>query len=210
VSLAMMLDCAADLDAYAVEVQAALALCGRIGYEHAAATFLAYRQFIRAMRGETAEPGGFTDDTFDEQAHAAAQNANPAAAVNFHIVRAVSAAVFGDGAALDRHVAALLPALPSVPAVYGNATGHAMAALSAAGRAETPPGPSRTRPWPSWTAAGNSWPRGPADQPGNFRHLLHLAEAERAWATGDFAIASAGFDAAPATRPAPAGRGTRR
>jgi signal transduction histidine kinase len=35
-----------------------------------------------------------------------------------------------------------------------------------------------------------------ADAPENFRHLLRLLEAERAWALGDFHVAALGFDAA--------------
>jgi len=35
-----------------------------------------------------------------------------------------------------------------------------------------------------------------ADQPGNFRHLQRLIEAERAWAIGDFAAAATAYDAA--------------
>ncbi len=35
-----------------------------------------------------------------------------------------------------------------------------------------------------------------ADAPGNFLHLLRLAEAERAWAAGDFRAAALTFDAA--------------
>ena len=195
-SLTAMLECAADLDALADEVRDSLALCARIGYDHAAASYLAHRQFIRAMHGDTAEPGGFTDDTFDEDAHIAKQTANPPAAATFHLTRAVAAAVFADTAALDRQVAALRPLLADVAATYCDATGNMVTTLSAAGRARRAAGEERTAALAELDHSRDFLAARAADQPGNFRHLVHLADAERAWATGDFAAAAAGFDAA--------------
>jgi len=148
------------------------------------------------MRGETAEPGGFADDTFDEDAYLAAQAGNPTAQAYFHIATAVAAAVFGDGPALDRHVAALPPLWPHLPAMYSNAAGNAMITLSAAARARAASGAEQDAALAELDRGREFLAARSADQPGNFRHLLHLAEAERAWATGDFATAAAGFDAA--------------
>ena len=195
-SMPQTFDCAADLDALAAEVDAALALCERIGYDHSTAAFQSYHQLNRALRGETAAPGSFTDDTFDSGAHLAALTGNPVAAAVFHITRAVAAAVFSDSAALTRHITAMTPLLPAITATYDNAQAHALAALSAAARVRDGEGEQRAAALADLDRSRDFLAERAADQPGNFRHLHHLAEAERAWATGDFAAAAAAFDAA--------------
>lgn len=195
-SLSQTLDCATDLEAYATEVDAGLALCERIGYDHTTAMFLSYRQFIRAMRGETALPGSFTDDTFDEDAHLATLTSNPLAAATFHGTRALSAAVFSDSTAVDRHVAAMMPLLPMVNVAFNYARPHTLAALSAAVRVRGAKGEERAAALADLDRSRDFLAERATDQPGNFRHLHHLAEAERAWATGDLIAAATAFDAA--------------
>ncbi len=195
-SVPQMLDCAADLDAYATEVDAALALFERIGYDYATATFRPYRQFIRAMHGETAVPGSFIDDTFDEDAHLVTLAGNPNGAAAFHITRALAAAVFSDSAALTRHIAAAMPLLPAVTATYSNAPAHALAALDAAQRARGAEGTARAAALADLDRSRDFLAERATDQPGNFRHLHQLAAAERAWATGDLTAAAVAFDAA--------------
>ena len=195
-SVPQMLDCAADLDAYATEVDAALALCERIGYDYAAATFRPYCRFIRAMRGETAAPGSFTDDTFDEDAHLATLTGDPLTGVLFHIPRALAAAVFCDGAALARHITAAMPLLPAVTTGYNVAQAHTLAVLGAAARVRGAEGEQRTAALGDLDRSLGFLAERAADQPGNFRHLHHLGEAERAWATGDVIAAATAFDAA--------------
>jgi diguanylate cyclase (GGDEF)-like protein len=191
-----MLDCAADLDALSVEVEAALALCARTGNDHAAMAFVAYRQLIRALRGETAPPGSLTDDSFDEAAHLDALVANPTAAANVHIARALSAAIVADADGLARHAAAVRPLLGFIQATYGWTSAHVLGALACAGRArDAEPGArdaalAELDGYREWLAARA------ADQPGNFRHLVRLVDAERAWSVGDFAAAAVAFDEA--------------
>ena len=194
-SLPLLVDCA-GLDECAAEADAALALCERIGFGFAVETFLVYRQFIRAMRGETGAPGGFTDDTFDENTHLAALADNPVTTVVFHLYQAISAAVFSDGAALARHVDAAAPLRRLIASVYGSALLHALAALDAAQRARGAEGPDRVAALADLDLNRDLLAARAADQPSNFRHLHLLAEAERAWATGDFAGASTWFDEA--------------
>jgi len=196
VSVPQLLDCAVDLDAYAVEVDAALALCARVGNDHAGATFLPYRQFIRAMRGETAVPGGFTDDAFDEDAELEALAGTPNAAVNFHVARALAAAIFSDRAGLARHAAAAASMQLFMAATYTCAPAHALLALDAAERARGADGAERAAALADLDRSRDFLAERAADQPGNFRHLRLLAEAERAWAIGDFAAGAAAFDAA--------------
>ncbi|MDP9792968.1 diguanylate cyclase (GGDEF)-like protein [Catenuloplanes nepalensis] len=180
-----MLDCAAGLDEDAAEVDAALALCERIGYGHAAATFQSYRWFIQAMRGES-------DDAFD----LATLAGNPLAAANFHLTRGLAAAIYADGADLARHVAALMPLLPSVNVAFHYAVPHVLAALSAAARVRDAGGEERAAALAELDRSRDFLAARAADQPGNYRHLHRLTEAERAWATGDVHAAATAFDAA--------------
>ena len=193
VSLPQLLDCAADLDTYAIEVDAALALCGRIGYDPATTTFLVYRQFIRAMRGETATPGGFSDDGFDEDAQLEAMAGNPNSATHLHVTRALAAAIFSDSAALAQHAAALPSLWQFMTATYAIAPAHALAAAERIRGAEPA---ERAHALAELDLSRDFLAERAADQPGNFRHLQLLVDAERAWAMGDFAAASAAFDAA--------------
>jgi PAS domain S-box-containing protein len=195
-SVSHMLDCAADLDAYATEVDAALALCERIGHDYATASFRSYRQLSRAMRGETAVPGSFTDDTFDEDAHLASLTGNFLGAAVFHITRGLAAAVFSDNTALARHIAAVMPLLPALTATYSTVQVHTLAALSAAARVRDAEGEDRAAALADLDRSRDFLAERATGEPGNFRHLYHLAEGERAWATGDFAAAAAAFDAA--------------
>ncbi|MEV7627733.1 diguanylate cyclase [Actinoplanes sp. NPDC089786] len=198
VTLPQLVDCGPDLDVLGTEADAALALCDRIGYDHAGAAFVSYRQLCRALRGETAGPGRFTDDAFDEGSHLESAATNPTALVNFHIVRALAAAVFGDDAALARHAAAAVPLLPVITATYGNATAHILAVLGAAHRARTASGAEREAALADLRVSRDFLAARAADQPGNFRHLLRLASAEEAVLAGDFAAAAAAYDAAVA------------
>ncbi|MFD1365476.1 diguanylate cyclase domain-containing protein [Actinoplanes sichuanensis] len=186
-SLPGLLDAGPDLDAYAAEADAALMLCGRIGYDHADAAFRAHRQLARTLRGEA------DDDGLDE----AEIEGNPTAAVNFHIVRSVAAAVLGERDVLNRHTAAALTLLPCITATYGNAQAHVLAALAAAERARTATGDGdRETALADLDLSARFLAERAVDQPGNFGHLLRLADAERAWATGDFDAAATAYDAA--------------
>ncbi|MEV6348805.1 diguanylate cyclase [Actinoplanes sp. NPDC051851] len=200
-TLPQLLDCA-DLDRLGAETDTAIALCERIGYGHATAAFLGYRQLRLALRGETAGPGLFTGATFDEDAFEGSLSANPTAGVNYHICRALAAAVFGDDEALIRHSAAATPLLPFITATYGNVPAHTLAVLAAAARAATPqsaaasPGAASPGDRAELRASRDFLAERAADHPGNFRHLLRFAEAHEAWLAGDFEAAARAFDAA--------------
>ena len=195
-TLPQLLDCGPGLDVLGAEVDAALALCERIGYDHSSEVFVAYRQLRRALLGETAGPGELTGEAFDERAHLAAVSANPTAQVNFHIARALAAAVFGDDTALTQHAGAAAAMLPVITATYGNAPAHTLAVLGAAERARVASGAERAAALADLRTSRDFLAARAADQPGNFRHLLRLATAEEAALAGDFAAAAAAYDAA--------------
>ena len=148
-----------------------------------------YRWLAGVLRGESAAAAG-------EPVPADRYAGNPIALLYAHLSRASAAAIFGDPAGLARHSAAAEPLMAAVAGTYPTAVVYLLRGLALAGQARDSNGDERgdllaeldevTR----WLAARA------ADAPENFRHLLRLVEAERAWAAGDFHAAAVAFDAA--------------
>ncbi|WP_432826404.1 AAA family ATPase [Dactylosporangium sp. CA-092794] len=183
-----LLDSAPSLDTYAAEVEAGLAFVRRTGDEQTGRWLDSHRWLAGVLRGESAAAAGDAapdrrvDDAF--------------ALFHAHVNHAVAAAVFDDPVALARHSAAAMAPLPNAPGLYPTAVAHLLRGLALAGQARNGHADERgaalreldevTR-WLAARAAG---------APANFQHLLHLVEAERAWAVGDFRVAALAFDAA--------------
>ncbi|GAA1791336.1 diguanylate cyclase [Planosporangium flavigriseum] len=193
-SIFSLLDCGptlADLDS---EVDAAVAFAERTGNDAAAVIQRGvYRQFVRALSGETVAPGSFTDATFDESTDL---GENPRLLAHYHVYRALSAALFGDAEALARHAEMAMRLNLIIKNLYPSAVAHLLRALAMAHRIQTVAPDERSdllfeldrcREWLAQRAQ---------DAPENFGHLLRLVEAERAWAVDDFRGAATAFDAA--------------
>ncbi len=191
-----LLDVAPTLELYLPTVEAGLTLAARTGNDQTVAAGLPYRQLVRALRGETAEPGGFTDDSFDEATYVAGLDSNPMAGANFHITRATAAAVFGDRTALTHHAALAMPLLPFLVGAYPTARAHLMQALALAGEIRVAAGQDRPGLIEALDVCRDWLARRAVDAPVNFGHLVDLVDAERAWALGDHRAAMTGFDAA--------------
>jgi diguanylate cyclase (GGDEF)-like protein len=191
-----LLDVAPTLERYLPTVEAGLALAARTGNDQTVAAGLPYRQLVRALRGQTQELGGFTDSGFDEAGHLAGLGTNPMAAANFHITRALAAALFDDREALTRHAAAAMPLLPFLAAAYSTSRAYLLQALALAGRLRDAAEPDRAELIEELDGCREWLAERAADAPGNFDHLLYLVDAERAWALGDHQAAISGFDAA--------------
>jgi diguanylate cyclase (GGDEF)-like protein len=204
--LAAQLDCSHSLETYAAEINGALVASTRTASHHSEMVAVAHRQLVRALRGETDQLGGFDDDTFSQVEHLAGLANNPLEAGIFHVYRSLSAALFADTRALARHSADAMALWRFVPG-YSIALAHLLRALSLAdqirsaaqvttdmsqpaGAAETPVLLAELDACRAWLAARS------ADAPANFRHLLRLVDAERAWAVGDFRTAITAFDEA--------------
>ena len=196
VSTPSLLDCAPTLDRYLPTVEAGLALAARTGNEQTFATGLPYRQLVRALRGETDGPGELADSSFDENGYLRALAANPMAAANYHITRALIAALFGDQPALVQHARVAMPLLPYLLAAYSTSRAYLLQALALAGLAraadpvDRPPLIAELDLCRDWLA------RRSEDAPGNYAHLLAMVDAERAWAVGDLYTAVSRFDEA--------------
>jgi signal transduction histidine kinase len=186
--VAGLLACA-PLEVYAAEVEAALAFLRRTGNEQTGQALDAYRWLAGVLRGGTPTTVGEAT-LIDRYA------GNPLALVIAHITRAIAAAVFGDPAGLARHTAAAMPLLPAAVTLYLTALAYLLRGLALAGQARNTAGDERGALLSELDEVTRSLAARAADAPDNFRHLLRLLEAERAWAVGDFRAAVLAFDAA--------------
>jgi diguanylate cyclase (GGDEF)-like protein len=123
--------------------------------------------------------------------------ANPIAAGILHLNRALTAAIFDHPAESARHAEAFLSLFPFPETTSGVTTAHLLRAVALAGQARTATQPARREETLAELDKQIEWLAGrAADAPVNFGHLLRLAQAERAWAVGDFREAAHTFDVA--------------
>ncbi|MBN1173704.1 MAG: diguanylate cyclase [Micromonosporaceae bacterium] len=196
VTTPQLLDCVLTLDDLLVDVTAGLAFAERSGNDFLSPVLVAYRQAARTLRGETAALGSPDDEGFSEETHLAVVAAHPNAAANYHLARAVSAAIFGDSAALDRQIEAALQLLPWVAATQCITTAHFLAAFAAAGRARRTTGKDRAAALSACEEPRRWLSDRAVEAPGNFLHLRCLIEAEYAWSCGEIDAALVAFEAA--------------
>jgi diguanylate cyclase (GGDEF)-like protein len=179
----------------------------------------ASRQLHKTLRGliPADQPwGSFSDDSFDEAAHAASLTKPSIAGAYYHVERALSAAIFDDAAALHHHALAAMPLLYRIPGYYIVAQAHVLNALALANALRTLPAQATAtdtpEPTPTGAEANHSedrakllatldkslkWlKRRAKDAPANFLHLQQWIEAERAWALGEHWAAAASFNTA--------------
>ena len=188
-TVAGLLDCAPTLDNFAKEVEAGLAFVRRTGNEQISQMLDSYRWLGQVLQGRGSVPPGEAVP-LDKYAD------NPLALLYAHINQAIAAAIFGDPVGLTPHTVAAMPLLSAAPGLYPIAAAHLMRGLDLAEQARVANGDVRAALL-SELDEGTRWLRARAeDAPDNFRHLLRLLEAERAWAAGDFRAAALAFDAA--------------
>jgi predicted ATPase/signal transduction histidine kinase len=184
-----LLGCASSLDVYVAEVDAGLAFMRRTGAEQTGELLGSYRRLAGVLRGESSTTAGAVE-------HADRYPSSMLTLLHAHATRGITAAILGDLAGLTRHTAAAMPLLPAGQGVYPAAMARVLRGLALAGQVRAGRGGegagllSELDEVTRWLAARA------ADAPGNFRHLLRLLEAERAWAVGDFRAAVLAFDAA--------------
>jgi hypothetical protein len=196
VTLPQLMDCTPTLDSYAASVDMGIAFTTRTGNEFVGGFTRIFRQFVRSMRGETDQPGGFSEPTFDEAAYAAALEAQPLVGAYFQTVRGLAAAIFGNVAEMARFAAAALPLLPATHGGYPTAWGNFLRSMALAQDIRTAE-PAERRVALAELDERRDWLAArAADAPSNFRHLHRLIEAEREWATGDHWAAMQAFDRA--------------
>ncbi|HEY8356558.1 MAG TPA: GAF domain-containing sensor histidine kinase, partial [Ramlibacter sp.] len=195
----LLLDCAPTLHEAVAEVDAGLALAAGVASEDYTRRYLPRRQLLRALRGTTHAPGGFSDDEFDEAAYVQQLAGADTTSATYHITATITAAIFGDRPAWARHAAAAMPMQARTPGYYLTAVLRTLHAVSLAEACRYLPLEERS------TQLGEidthaQWLRGrAADAAQNFAHLLAWVEAERAWSAGSVWETGAGFDRARAS-----------
>jgi signal transduction histidine kinase len=183
-----LLDCAPSLDAWVVEAEAGLAFARRTGSEQTSQWLESCRWLVGVLRGERAADA--------EAVPADSYTGNPLALLYAYLTRAVAAAIFGDPVGLARHTAAAMPLLPAVLSLYPAAVTRLLRGLALAGQVRATDGGERASLMAELDEVIQWLADRARDAPENFLHLLRLAEAERAWAAGDFRAAALAFDAA--------------
>ncbi|RZU53619.1 diguanylate cyclase (GGDEF)-like protein [Krasilnikovia cinnamomea] len=191
-SLFALVDTGPTLDDLDAEVDAALAFAARTGNDNASAIQIIYRQFALAMRGRTSTPGGFSDDTFDELRHL---EVNKRVALHYFMYRALSAIIFDDSD-VARYTDQAARLAPMLRACYTYALTQLLQALALARQLRGAEPDARPALLAALDGCRDFLAERANDAPENFRHLLRLVEAERAWAVDDFRAAATAFDAA--------------
>jgi diguanylate cyclase (GGDEF)-like protein len=194
-TLAMLLETASVLGHCEAETDLAMAYGMRTGNHQSAATYIVFRQLLRALRGQTASPGSFSDAVFDEARHLATLGANRKAEAYLHTYHALTAALFDDGAALIHHAAAAMALRGHLDGFYPVALAYVLQGLAVARRLRGAAASEQAALHIEFDACRTWLAQRAADAPGNFLHLLHLLDAEIAWASGDYLAALRAFDA---------------
>jgi diguanylate cyclase (GGDEF)-like protein len=197
VSVPDSLDCAGTLDEMLAEVDSALALAARTGDENVAGLAIGYRQFCRALRGETAVPGGFSDDDFDEEDFLAGPARGGPVAANYHYERTLAAALFGDSSGLSEHSGVAMTHAPSVHATYPSAIVRFLRCFSLIDQARSETDTSRRNTLLDEVVTYRNWLVERSTQaPTNLGHLVDLLDAEIDWLLGHVTEAGQSFDTA--------------
>lgn len=187
-----LLDCAPSLEVFAAEAEEALKVSCRFGNGHAAETFRSGWHLAQVLRGEV------MDSAADESAWLGMLATNPHAVAHLHITRAIAAAILDRPAELARQLQAALPHRATLGANYVMSVIEMLRALwlASQARAATAAGSRRRRLLAELDELIDWLAERAADAPDNFKHLLRLVEAERAWAVGNFREAAYAFDLA--------------
>lgn len=196
-TLTISLENVRDLARCEAEADAALVYAARTGNYLAAQTYVTFRQVARALRGRTTSAGSFCDTEFDEATHLASLvGANRIAAAYLHIYRALTAALFDDDAALIHHAAAAMASVRHIETLYPVALAYLLQGLALARKLPGATAPEQMALRAEFGVC-REWLAGrAAEAPGNYLHLLHLLDAEIAWASRDYWTAARTFESA--------------
>ena len=119
-TLTALLETADNLDDLKFECESAVAFATKTGNNHSLQTFVNFRQFYKAMKGETFNAGSFDDNEFDSKAFIEKNTGtNNMMALCFHYtLRALSALVYSDYETAFELTEAAGPIMPFVDAFY--------------------------------------------------------------------------------------------
>jgi diguanylate cyclase (GGDEF)-like protein len=185
-TLPQLLDCGSTVEEFTAETETALAFAQRTGNDDSAVTFRAYQRLARSLVGPVPDTAPCPDGL--------AGNVK----TRSHVLttRALTAVLRDDWSEVDRYTADLAALLPAAASGYPSATAQVIRALALCRAIPTTPAGRRADLVSELDSVVDWLGARAADAPENFRHLLRLVEAERAWAVGDFRAAVSAFDAA--------------
>ncbi|MEY4765111.1 MAG: hypothetical protein RI907_1784 [Pseudomonadota bacterium] len=203
-TLPALLDSAPQLSATEDDLRSGLAFAQRTGNQFALGLYTTYRQLVRALQREPAPdgatPGAFQDADFDEAQRQTGKMALGTMGAVFHVLRALSAGLFGDLQALRHHSEASLPMLGAMPGFHPTAWAralHGWAMAEALRAVEAPVAQRHHHPALAALDADLEWLHLRAqDMPANYQALAQWLAAEKAWALGDGLGAMQSFNAA--------------
>ncbi|SNT20352.1 hypothetical protein SAMN06264365_1661, partial [Actinoplanes regularis] len=156
--LVLLLETEDSLQTCAEETAAVLAFAEQTGNRFAGLIAVGHRQLIRMLRGQTAGPGSFAGEDFDEAAYLDGISENLPLLAGYHLDRALAALLTDDAAALAEHSAAAMTHREGFRGFYSGALARVTRCLS--------------DPSPATTDARDWLARRAADAPRNFRPLL--------------------------------------
>jgi diguanylate cyclase (GGDEF)-like protein len=191
----MVLEIAPIIEHCEAETDLAVAYGMRTGNHQSGATYIVFRQLLRALRGQTESPGSFSDGVFDEARRLATLGANRKAEAYLHTYRALTAALFDDGAALIRHAAAAMALRGHLEGFYPIALIYMLQGLAVARRLRGAAASEQAALRSEFDACRTWLAQRAADAPGNYSHLVRLLDAEIACANGDYCAAQCAFEA---------------
>ena len=131
-TLTALLETADNLDDLKLEGESAIAFAKKTGNNHSLQTFINFKQFYKAMKGETCEAGSFDDDNFISAAFIEKNTqTNNMMALCFHYtLRALSALIYSDYDTAFELTEAAVPIISFVDAFYVSAQHNFLHSLS--------------------------------------------------------------------------------
>jgi len=198
-----LLDSAPLLQTTADDLAAGLAFAQRTGNQFAQGFYLSYRQLVRVLQTDHVDveaPGSFQADDYDEAARESGRLAVGTMGAVYRVLRALSAALFGDMPRLKRHIERAMPMLVAMPGFHPTAWAHALHALALIDDLQQGAGCDGSLPDEAQLSgldAEIAWLGQRADdQPENYRALHQWIAAERAALMSQPLQAQAAFEAA--------------
>lgn len=151
-----------------------MAFLRQTGREHTGQVLDSHQWLAGVLRGESSAVAGGVAALSDRYA------GNPQAPLFAHVTPAVSAAIFGNLAALARHTAAAMPPLAAAPCSYPTAGTRLLRGLALAVQARATDSDERNGLLSELDEVTRWLAERAADASHNFSHLLRLVEAEHA------------------------------
>lgn len=113
-----IIECCNSLSELQGEVEAALFFAKKKGNLYALESFVNFRQFLKALKGETLLYGSFNDEIFNEEKYIKDIQYNSIGLCYYYIYRALSAVLFGDFKKAYTLTEMAVPHLPYVETFY--------------------------------------------------------------------------------------------